>query len=493
MYSAQFLFRQLSVIGLLALCAECSAQSDPRAAFEAFRQQAQQSYSSFRQKCLTDYADFVRKTWESFEGKAPIPVPKDDMQPPVVMPKENEQLPMPKPKPIIIENVVEPLPTPPQPEPIEPIKEIPQPLAEYAEFSFYGTDAKVRYEASKSVTLRGTDADAVADALLRFGDGRCDNTLYDCLALRSDHNLCDWAYLTMLKELSGSIYGKDSNEAVLMMAYLYMQSGYQMRLAENRGRLYMMFASDYYIYNRVGYTLDGTTYFGVEKLPDRLNICRASFPKERTMSLLVNEPQMFADDESEQRERTSERYPDLKARVAVNKNWLDFCTSYPTSMIGSNPVSRWALYANAPLSEDVKQQLYPQLKAAISGKHEYEAANILLNWVQTGFEYEYDDKVWGGDRAFFAEESLYYPYCDCEDRSILFTRLVRDLLGLDCILVYYPGHLACAVNFSDTVDGDYVVLGGRRFTITDPTYIGALVGWTMPGMDNSSATVILLK
>ena len=34
---------------------------------------------------------------------------------------------------------------------------------------------------------------------------------------------------------------------------------------------------------------------------------------------------------------------------------------------------------------------------------------------------------------------------NCEDRAILFTRIVRDLLGLKCILIYYPGHLASAV------------------------------------------------
>ena len=28
----------------------------------------------------------------------------------------------------------------------------------------------------------------------------------------------------------------------------------------------------------------------------------------------------------------------------------------------------------------------------------------------------------------------YYPYSDCEDRSILFARLVKDLLGLDVVM-----------------------------------------------------------
>ena len=117
--------------------------------------------------------------------------------------------------------------------------------------------------------------------------------------------------------------------------------------------------------------------------------------------------------------------------------------------------------------------------------------------MQTAFIYEYDDKVWGGDRAFFAEESLHYPYCDCEDRSILFTRLVRDLLGLKCVLVYYPGHLASAVQFTDSEalakGGDYINVNGSKFVIADPTYIGAPVGSTMPDMDNASAKVILLQ
>lgn len=45
---------------------------------------------------------------------------------------------------------------------------------------------------------------------------------------------------------------------------------------------------------------------------------------------------------------------------------------------------------------------------------------MFVEFCTNGFVYEYDDKVWGGDSAFFAEESLYYPYYDCEGRFILF-------------------------------------------------------------------------
>ena len=101
--------------------------------------------------------------------------------------------------------------------------------------------------------------------------------------------------------------------------------------------------------------------------------------------------------------------------------------------------------------------------------------------------------MWGGDRVFFADETLYYPYCDCEDRSILYSRLVRDLLGLDVVLVFYPGHLATAVDLGDDSGGSTMVVDGRKFTVCDPTYIGAPVGRQMPGMDSGAARAILLS
>ena len=183
----------------------------------------------------------------------------------------------------------------------------------------------------------------------------------------------------------------------------------------------------------------------------------------------------------------------MQVKVSADESLINFFVTYPSSMLDDNFCTRWSFYANTPMSERVKKQLYPSLKNAVQGKSQHEAANMLLNFVQTAFVYEYDDKVWGSDRAFFAEESLFYPYCDCEDRSILFSRLVRDLLGLKVLLVYYPGHLATAVHFTESVTGDYISLDNQKYVVCDPTYIGAPVGATMPDMDNESAKVILLK
>ena len=130
----------------------------------------------------------------------------------------------------------------------------------------------------------------------------------------------------------------------------------------------------------------------------------------------------------------------------------------------------------------------------MEGKSKLKATEELLNFVQTAFVYEYDDKVWGCDRAFFAEETLFYPYADCEDRSILFSRLVRDLLGLKVVLIYYPGHLATAVHFvGEQPNGDYLELKDGKYYIADPTYIGAPVGVSMPDIREDIKNVVILK
>ena len=145
------------------------------------------------------------------------------------------------------------------------------------------------------------------------------------------------------------------------------------------------------------------------------------------------------------------------------------------------------------MEKSVKDMLYPPLKKTIASMSEKEAVGIILNWVQTAFTYGYDSEIWGCDRAFFAQETLYYPYCDCEDRAILFSRLVRDLVGLDVVLLNYPGHLAAAVAFNDNVSGDYLTYKKRKYVVCDPTYINAGVGRTMPGMNNQEAQIIALK
>lgn len=465
-----------------------------RADFDAFKQKSEQEYNDFRDKANQEYAEFLRKAWEQFQSFQGIPEPEDEIVPPVVIKDEDKIKPI-EDKPVVIEEIID-IPEPePQPQPVEPIKEQPkpQPIKKFS-FTLYGTEMQVSLTPQHKFTIPSVDEKGIAAGWERLAQEDYNKVINECLELRYSKQLCDWSYLRMLDQMSNAFFAGSVNEAELLKAYIYCQSGYQMRLAFIDGRLVMLYGSQHQIFGKDYWKIgEQRFYTDYESKTSEAYISNCVFPHEKALSLYVPKVQGFANKPTTPRTLQSSDVDWLNVTVSSDENILAFCDNYPTSCINDNPLTRWAMYANTPLHPAVQAKIYPTLREYIAGRSTAEAVNILCHWVQTAFVYEYDDKVWGGDRAFFAEETLYYPYADCEDRSILLTRIVRDLLGLDCALIYYPGHLATAIAVGDDVKGDYLIIGNKRFLVCDPTYIGAPIGMTMPNMDNASAKVIVLE
>lgn len=424
--------------------------------------------------------------------QAPAPLPKVDplklptITPITVRPKKVD----PKPIPVQPTVVVVPAPTP-APEPIAPVQPKPEEKFKRETIAYYGTPISIAFPLQDDLKLKKVNENGVADAWKEMADSKYDITVKTAIDARKANALCDWSYLDVLRNVTEKHYGQ-TNEAVLMQAYLMTQSGYRIRMGMADDKLVLLIASLYHIYGMRYVTLDGTKYYIFGKKGDaQLKMCKAKFEKEQSLSLQIANLPKLSDDQTPRRTLTSKR--GVTAVVSVNKNMLNFFEKYPKASINGDFGTRWAAFANTPLEPEVKAQLYPPLKKTIAGMSERDAVGILLNWVQTAFVYGYDDEIWGGDRPFFAQETLYYPYSDCEDRAILFSRLVRDLVGLDVVLLYYPGHLATAVAFNGQERGDWLTYQQRKYIVCDPTYINAGVGMTMPGMDNKEAKVIILK
>lgn len=459
----------------------------------AFNQNRVNNFNEYRQKINAEYISKTREKWNAFRVSQPLPVPDKDVKPapPVIM-KDDEARKKKEDRLVKIQTVIKPVKPAPRPQPVAPIEEVPDDPGKQLSFLYLATQWKARTPESSLVRLAGVSENAVADGWEKLCQPAYNNLVVDCLKLRSQYKLCDWEYLMMLQALSQTLFGNGTNESTLLMAFLFSQSGYKMRLGEAGGKLQMLYASQHLIYDKRYYTLDGDKFYPLNDKVTDIRINEAKYPKEQSLSLWVPLSPYADFKASPLRELKAKRYPDMSVKVSVNKNQMPFYESYPTSEVGGNFMTRWAMYANTPICAEAQKELYPQLKKGLTGISELMCVEKLLNWVQTAFVYKYDEEVWGHDRAFFPDETLYYPYCDCEDRSILFTRLVRDLLGFKCVLVYYPGHLASAVAIPGDAKGDYLMVNGKRFMICDPTYIGASVGNTMPDMNNAEAKVILL-
>ena len=150
----------------------------------------------------------------------------------------------------------------------------------------------------------------------------------------------------------------------------------------------------------------------------------------------------------------------------------------------------FSIYFNTPMSSVTRNSLMAKLNPQLEGKTNIEKVEYLLYFVQNAFQYKTDQEQFGHEKFCFPDEMLYYPFSDCEDRSILFSYLVRWLVNYDVIGVNYPLHIATAVAFPDKIPGDYLEFDGKNYTICDPTYINASIGMTMPEYKGISPTII---
>ena len=476
--------------------------------FTTFAINSKKRFEAFRDSINKDYADFLEKTWSyaSFHGIEKRQKDKET-KPTIENNEDNNER-----KDRIIKGEIVPIieDKRPQPQPIVPIEENKM-AKDLHEFVFYGTTLKVRWGRVSGFKFPALNNKEVAKAYRTFSAEDYKNLLHDCLDLRKKYDLCDWAYYKMLEKMAETACGKGTNEAVFLQGIIYAQSGYMMRFAidHEAKRLHLLCGMIGNVYDYSGYRTDGELLYLLDKSdPKSLEFCSKEYPGEQRMSLEINRLPKLEKNLSEEKIIHARSYP-ITVRSRINKNLIQFFDEYPTSYQDNNFMTRWAFYANTPASDEIRDYIYPQLREKLTNAPPQLAVEMLLNWIQPvyeantdqqghgqkGFPYGYDNEIWGYDRAFFADETLFYPLSDCEDHAILFSRLVRDLIGLDVVLVYYPGHLAAGVCLSTEIKGDAVMAEGRKFMITDPTLTRGKVGVTMSqyvNIDPKEIKVILL-
>lgn len=489
--------------------------------YREFYERTNKKFYAFRDECNRKYAEFMRKAWTPTKASEPEKMPKErDIHPSEltadtlhtdaaffasignfikkIIKRDKKEIEAQKSTAKPIEGIKEV-----KPEDLQ-IKDKEVLTYEYGDdarmpFNYFGTELSVRLDETKRLNIGELTRDNVADAFEKISQERMlDNLLMDCLSIKKSRNLCDWGYLQLLNIVCNQFCGDGTNESALLMGYLYSQSGYKLKYAmDGAHNLYVLVATKHSFYDKSRYWVTDGWYYPTSDVKGDLEICPGKFENEQGLSLFIPKPQLFAENADEGKTISSMKYPDIQITVKANKNMLDFYDSYPCSYINNDPYTKWLMYAETPMNPDIKSQVYPVLKEKLAGLSDYDKVSRILNLLQTGLEYQYDDSIWGMDRAFFPEETLSYPFCDCEDHAILFTRLVRDLVGLECRLVYYPGHMAAAVHFNEEHQGVYYIDNetGKRFTVCDPTIkgVGCPIGTPMDVYRQTAPVLIPLE
>lgn len=448
--------------------------------YDKFRDNADKQYEDFYNRANAQYADFIKQAWVEFKVEPQIPEPKPNPPvQPVFNPKDKV---VPQTKVPTIN--VPPHITTPQAQPVKPIptKIIP---AQKISVDFFGAECTLRADKSAlAMELEDDSENSVSKGWSMLSDGRANALINDCLDVRAQLNLCDWAYYELLQQVAGDIYGdKTSREAIVLQAYIMTQSGYQVRFGRTKDGLMLLMSTNATVYATPYVFIDGAKFYALGSAAESIYVCNFKFPGESVLSLRMKSLPILPVDTIQGRELHSPKMNESKITINHNRNLINFLGSYPRCSIEN--------FVNASLDSLAKQSLYPTLRNLIADKTEEVAANILIDFVQKAFQYKVDDEQFGEERTLFANETLYYPYSDCEDRSLLYATLVRDLLGLDVVLLDYPEHIATAVKFNQDIDGDYMLINDEKYLICDPTYIGATIGICMPKYQEIGAQIIM--
>lgn len=337
---------------------------------------------------------------------------------------------------------------------------------------------------NRKCSLNGLNENAIADAYEALCNSDYKPLLADCAQIRKDLRLNDWGVFTLVRQVADTYCGT-ANESIVMQQFLLNEMGYKARMARKatEDKMMLFVATDCSIYAHPYITLNGQNYYNLSGNNEQCQfyMCQKDSPKAKnSVGMQLKEAPLFPGTVVS----STHQAKGSAARVTVDvpKALMDFYKDYPQC--------DYSVYFNAPVNAAMEKRILSSLAPLVQGRNEADAANILINFVQTAFQYQTDGQQFGYEKPFFVEELFYYPYSDCEDRAMLFSYLVRKLLGLDVVLLDYPEHIATAVRFNGNVSGDYLMVNGRKYIVCDPTYIGASIGMTMPRYKTVSAKVL---
>lgn len=499
--------RWFCAINLLAAGALSSA-ADTQDDFKSFRLQRQQAaeqsraeFQDYKRQQDSEFADFLKTQWrefQTFKGKVRIKEPKPKQVPvaPAVIPPAPPAAPViPKPSP---EVKVEPEPVKPVPEtpkvlplvvvPVAPPPLPPQPkpvpvAANIIEISFYGNPVSFSYDPQwRSYRMSGAaKPEAMSAFWTMMSESKYEPAIKSVNDARHELKLDDWGYVTLWREVARTMQPGRSTEQNLLLWYFLVKSGFDARLGYSGNNVYLFVAVRQQVYATKYTTVGNQTYYAV-LAEDRGNSMNsfytydASYPGKLNPLDIHSASTGFTRTVPVQRELAFE-YEDkiIKLNIPYDRRLVEY--------LGTFPQSEFELYFDTDGSSLIRKNLLAELRNYTAKMDQEEAVNFLLDFVQNAFAYKTDDAQFGYEKYFFVEESLHYPYNDCEDRSVIFAWLVHELLGIKVVGLVYPGHMTTAVAIKPRSGFSTVDYQGQKMVIADPTYIGALVGMAMPSYE----------
>jgi hypothetical protein len=481
------------VVGLIALLVVPSkvlAQEDPE--FQKWLKQQQSEYKAYVDKHDREFAEFLKKEWRGVElmrGSRPDSKPKPPTIPVFVPPagEPNAKLPDERPTRLAAAPVQQPTRTP-----------ITPPSAERnantgsCELQFFETAVNLSYDRSLVVSLDGPlDNKSISGFWEAMSQANAKDLITQLQYYRKALKLNDWGFAQLCFQTGQSLENGDHNRATLFTWFLLTHTGYDARVGYANGRAHLLVTTGTRLFNTPFFTFaqNGIRYYAVsfeaniQPPTGEISTYEGTFPSaDKAIDFAVMETPVLGKQSGERTLIFNDGARRYSVSVSVDRGAVNYFRNYPQT--------DFPVYFAASVSPSCKGSLVSALKPLMEGKSQVEGVNLLLHFTQTAFEYKTDAEQFKCEKPLFPDETIFYPYSDCEDRAILFAFLVRELLQLEVVGLDYPAHIATAIRFRENVKGDAVIYDGVRYVICDPTYINADVGDCMPDLRSTNPTIV---
>lgn len=147
-----------------------------------------------------------------------------------------------------------------------------------------------------------------------------------------------------------------------------------------------------------------------------------------------------------------------------NGSLMDYYNDLPAIDFGKS-------YIHSGFSDQAQSSVISELRAITSTMSKRESIGFLLKFVQSSFPYKADFENHGREKYNFPEETLFAQFSDCEDRSLLLAGLVKELLDLNSVALYFEKdqHMSLAIEMSEYTVGYSFRYDDRYFVACEPT------------------------
>ena len=367
------------------------------------------------------------------------------------------------------------------------------PTVAVSNFTFLGAPLQLDINPFPTLSIEQLNAQSVAALWQQMAKTNQSALVGQLQQISEQLNLDDWASAYMTHEVIAEFVTGDNTNDKLMYAWYYLvQQGYDVRVGYEASNLYLLLGINAKVYGKKFLTLNNKRYYFIDFAHPNLepSIKVKTYQKQHAQASKLLSIDLA------KLPNVSGALSHRKLNFSFAGQAFDLSVPYSTSyveLLASYPQLELKHYFGVDLLPETKQALLEQLKPLIEGKTEQQALNLLLRFVQKAFDYQTDDEQFNQENFLVATETLHYPYADCEDRSVLYAYLVKQLLGNDVIGVLYKGHIATAIKPHSQLQGAGYNVNGAKYLVADPTYMGADIGEVMPGHGAQSPRLIVIN